>query len=127
MGNICSKSANKPDPFSTPGRTLAEGSGPNPSTQNKPTTAPLPPKLTSSTPGRTLGGPDSSSRADDARSAAARAAEERAAKANRAGGKLSAQLSSQKKQTQNQLLNSGSEAERRARDADQSAEARNWN
>ncbi|EXJ85080.1 hypothetical protein A1O3_05755 [Capronia epimyces CBS 606.96] len=125
MGNICSKSANKPDSFSTPGRTL--GTSASPQAQTKSATAPLPQKLTATTPGRTLGGPESASAADDARSAAARAAEERAARANRTGGKLSSQLSSQKKQTQNQLLNSGSEAERRARDADQSAEARNWN
>ncbi|KIW85936.1 hypothetical protein AYO21_08578 [Fonsecaea monophora] len=121
MGNLCSKSANKPDNFSTPGRTVGA------STQSKQTTAPVPQKITSSTPGRPLGGGDGASSADDARSAAARAAEERAARASKTGGKLSTQLSAQKKQTQNQLLNSGSEAERRARDADQGAEARNWN
>ncbi|EXJ71629.1 uncharacterized protein A1O5_05437 [Cladophialophora psammophila CBS 110553] len=121
MGNLCSKSSNKPDNFATPGRTVGS------STQPRQTSAPVPQKITSSTPGRALGGGDATPSADDARSAAARAAEERAAKANKPGGKLSSQLSAQKKQTQNQLLSSGSESERRARDADQSAEARNWN
>ena len=53
--------------------------------------------------------------------------QERATKANKSGGKLANQLSAQKKQTQNQLLNSGSEAERRARDADEAAQNRSWN
>ncbi len=53
--------------------------------------------------------------------------QERAAKANKSGGKLANQLSAQKKQTQNQLLNAGSEAERRGRDADEAAQNRSWN
>lgn len=121
MGNICSKSSNQPDNFATPGRTVGT------SGQTQSPTAPVPVKITSSTPGRTLGGAERSSAAEDARSAAAKAAEERASKAGKPGGKLGSQLSAQKKQTQNQLLNSGSEAERRARDADQGQEARNWN
>ncbi|OQV01352.1 hypothetical protein CLAIMM_06729 [Cladophialophora immunda] len=121
MGNLCSKSANQPDNFATPGRPVGS------STQPRQTSAPVPQKITSSTPGRALGGGDGGPGVEDAKSAAARAAEERAARASKPGGKLSSQLSAQKKQTQNQLLNSGSEAERRARDADQGAEARNWN
>ncbi|KAH0844530.1 hypothetical protein FOPE_09993 [Fonsecaea pedrosoi] len=138
MGNLCSKSANKPDNFSTPGRTVGA------STQSKQTTAPVPQKITSSTPGRPLGGGDGASSADDARSAAARAAEGQ----KRGSAAFASMLAyhpgedleltevtrsaprgpaRRKKQTQNQLLNSGSEAERRARDADQGAEARNWN
>jgi len=123
MGNLCSKSANQPDHFSTPGRTLGESAASRPQQSS----APLPQKVTTSSPGRTLGGTEGSSSPDNARSAAAKAAEERNARAGKSGGKLSAQLSSQKKQTQNQLLNSGSEAERRARDADQGAQVRNWN
>ncbi|KAL2400074.1 hypothetical protein ABEF93_005062 [Exophiala dermatitidis] len=123
MGNLCSRSANEPDHFSTPGRTV----GSSRPAQNQPSSAPVPQKVTTSTPGRTLGGAERPTGPDDPRSAAARAAEERAAKANKTSGKLSAQLSSQKKQTQNQLLNSGSQTERRTRDADQTAEARNWN
>ncbi|KIX04258.1 uncharacterized protein Z518_07812 [Rhinocladiella mackenziei CBS 650.93] len=121
MGNICSKSANKPDNFSTPGRTLGS------SAQPKPNSTTVPPKITASTPGRALGGRDGASSSEDARSAAAKAAEERASKANKTGGKLSAQLNSQKKQTQNQLLNSRSEEERLARDADERVKDRNWN
>ncbi|KAL6251149.1 hypothetical protein RBB50_001357 [Rhinocladiella similis] len=122
MGNICSKSANQPDNFSTPGHTLGSSATP------KPASAQPTQRLTASTPGRTLGGSrDGATSPDNARSAAARAAEERATKSNKPGGKLSAQLSSQKKQTQNQLLNAGSDAERRARDADEGAQARNWN
>jgi len=121
MGNLCSKSANQPDNFSAPGRPLGSSS------TAKPSSAPVPQKVTASTPGRTLGGSEGTSSSEDARSAAAKAAEERAARANKSGGKLSAQLTSQKKQTQNQLLNAGSEAERRARDADEGAQARNWN
>lgn len=53
--------------------------------------------------------------------------QERAAKANKTGGKLSSQLAAQKKQTQNQTLNAGSEQTRLARDADAATEARNYN
>lgn len=70
MGGLCSKSANEADPFAQPGRVLG--------TSSQPASAPPPRKLTSSTPGRTLGGnenPDSTRAAEDARSAAARAAE----------------------------------------------------
>ena len=141
MGNICSKSANKDDNFSTPGRVL--GAAPQPAR------VPAQPnqKLTSSTPGRALGsaGSDGASSPNDARSAAARAAQvsrevamatdmrgadvrqERAAAANKAGGKLSTSLAAQKKQTQNQTLNAGSEQERLLRSADANTETRNWN
>ena len=152
MGNLCSKSANESDNFSTPGRVVGSSN-----IKSQPTSAPVPAKLTTTTPGRQLGGGagDASTTGDNnARSAAAKAAEvssinlstlarfenfvsdhsniewgkqERAAKANKSGGKLANQLSAQKKQTQNQLLNSGSDAERRARDADQNTQARNWN
>ncbi|KAK5958837.1 hypothetical protein OHC33_000681 [Knufia fluminis] len=125
MGNICSKSANKDDNFSAPGRVLgASSDAPQPARAQTPKQA-----LTSSTPGRTLGsaGNDGASSPNDARSAAARAAEERAAAKNKAGGKLSANLAAQKKQTQNQTLNAGSEQERLGRTADANAETRNWN
>lgn len=72
MGNICSKSANKDDNFDTPGRTLGTSSDAPPRPANVPKQ-----KLTSSTPGRALGsaGGDGSQSPDNARSAAARAAE----------------------------------------------------
>lgn len=77
MGNICSKSANQPDNFSTPGHTLGSSAAP------KPASAPPTQRLTASTPGRTLGGGsdsrDGANSPDNARSAAARAAEVRIA------------------------------------------------
>lgn len=54
--------------------------------------------------------------------------QERAAKASKGNtGKLSSQLEAQKKQTRNDLLNATSEQERRHRDTDSAAEARNYN
>jgi len=53
--------------------------------------------------------------------------QERAAKASQASGKLSSQLQAQKRQTQNQVLNSVSEQERQSRIADANTEARNYN
>ena len=53
--------------------------------------------------------------------------QQRAAAKNKPGGKLSTSLAAQKKQTQNQTLNAGSEQERMARTADANAETRNWN
>src|SRR5271168_3639127 len=64
MGSLCSKSANEADPFAQPGRVLGNSSQPSP-----------PRNLTASTPGRTLGGSESTTAAEDARRAAARAAE----------------------------------------------------
>ena len=53
--------------------------------------------------------------------------QERAARSSKGTGKLSTQLEAQKKQTRNELLNAGSEQERRLRDADAAAEARSYN
>lgn len=69
MGNLCSKSANQPDNFANPGRTLGEG------TQTRAEPAPRPRNLTATTPGRTLGASEGPSSPSDARSAAAKAAE----------------------------------------------------
>ncbi|KAJ9664212.1 hypothetical protein H2198_000430 [Neophaeococcomyces mojaviensis] len=120
MGNICSKSANKDDNFSGPGRVLGSSS-------NAPARTPVPQKVAANTPGRTLGSSDGASSPNNAKSAAAKAAEERANQANRSGGKLATNLAAQKKQTQNQVLNAGSEQERQARTADANTETRNWN
>lgn len=70
MGNICSKSANKDDNFAGPGRVLG-------SSADAPSRSAVPQKVTSSTPGRTLGsaGTDGASSPDSARGAAAKAAE----------------------------------------------------
>src|ERR1700722_15577720 len=67
MGNLCSKSANEADPFAQPGRVLGNSS--------QPSSGPPPRNLTASTPGRALGGSESTTAAEDARRAAARAAE----------------------------------------------------
>ena len=69
MGNICSKSSNKPDNFAGQGRVVGSSS------QNTPSSAPVPQKITTSTPGRSLGGRDGANSPDDARGAAAKAAE----------------------------------------------------
>jgi len=119
MGNLCSKSANEADPFAQPGRVLGNSS--------QPSSGPPPRSLTASTPGRALGGSESTTAAEDARSAAARAAEGRAAKSSKGAGKLSSQLEAQKKQTRNELLAASSEQERRTRDADEAAQARSYN
>lgn len=53
--------------------------------------------------------------------------QERAARANQPKGKLGQALASQKLQTRNETLGDVSREERRARDADEGVEARNWN
>jgi hypothetical protein len=74
MGNICSKSANKPDAaFSQPGRVL--GSSAASGTPSQPARASVPGNVVSQGPGRTLGGPSSSQDTADARSKAAEAAQ----------------------------------------------------
>lgn len=65
MGNLCGKPS-KEDPFSQPGRTV--GSAPAPQSRSSV------PKISSSSQGQTLGGSNPGDR-DEARSAAARAAE----------------------------------------------------
>ncbi|KAF7512451.1 hypothetical protein GJ744_001386 [Endocarpon pusillum] len=129
MGNLCSKSANKPDAFPGQGRVVGTSSS------QPASSAPIPQKITSNSPGRPLGGSSVNSggsfdgAASDPRSAAAKAAEERAKAASRgtSGGKLSAQLEAQKKQTRSELLAAGSKEEQQARAADAAAEARNYN
>ena len=66
MGNICGKESKTSDPFSQPGRTV--GSTPTPQTAPRAAV----PKISSQ--GQTLGG-KSGNEPDDARRAAARAAE----------------------------------------------------
>ena len=72
MGNLCSKSANEPDAFQQPGRVLGASSEPRSSSTSAP-----PPKISSSTPARGVEGRDNVAGSDDARGAAARAAEVR--------------------------------------------------
>ncbi|KAJ5249052.1 hypothetical protein N7468_000503 [Penicillium chermesinum] len=128
MGNICSKSANKPDATASPGRVLGTSAQ---AQQNKASGGRVaPPKSTNwqATPGRTLGesspdGPQGSS--DEARSNAAIAAQKRAQTATTSTkGRLGSKLAAQKAKTQTQTLAEVSRDERAARDADQIAELR---
>ncbi|KAM0486865.1 hypothetical protein ACHAPX_000129 [Trichoderma viride] len=122
MGNICGKTESEP---SQPGRPLGSAPPPGPKTSR------VPPKVGG--PPRTLGGAGSdvgsavsnSSDPSDARKKAAEAAEARA-KASSKGGKLQSQLNAQKKKNLSSTLAEASNQELRARDADEAANARNW-
>ncbi|KAF8418051.1 hypothetical protein EV426DRAFT_577797 [Tirmania nivea] len=116
MGNICSK-ASDPDASSAgrrlgSGPTIAGATGTYGGALNQNPTAPIPtahkkssskPKVTG--PGRTLGESVTSGGEDDARGAAARAAEAREQAAKAAGkGALGIKLEAQKRQTRNQQI-----------------------
>ncbi|PGH20796.1 hypothetical protein AJ80_03423 [Polytolypa hystricis UAMH7299] len=126
MGTCCSKSSNSTDAFSQPGRVL--GSAPSPEANPR---ASVPPKIDSSRRttgnGRTLGGAKPSG-GNDPKSAAAMAAEERAARqaAAAAKGKLTSRLAAMKAQTRNEVLNEASRTERATRDVDAAEEVRRW-
>ncbi|PSN73135.1 hypothetical protein BS50DRAFT_672092 [Corynespora cassiicola Philippines] len=124
MGNLCGKQS-KDDNFQGPGRTL--GSAPAPATK-----ASVPARVAEggsgkkpkvSGPGRTVGGGEPSG--DDARSAAAAAAEARNTKAPT--GDLAKKLDAQKRQTQTQTLQQAAAENRAQREADAATETRNWN
>ncbi|KAI9747010.1 MAG: hypothetical protein M1815_004739 [Lichina confinis] len=120
MGNLCGKESS--DPFAQPGRTL--GSAPPPSEG----TSRLPAGVSSTVggPGHTLGGSGPSA-TDDARRAAALAAEERARSShNQAKGKLGRDLTTQKQQSRVNTLGQASRQEQQYRDADANAAVRNW-
>ncbi|KAH6660170.1 hypothetical protein BKA67DRAFT_653371 [Truncatella angustata] len=124
MGQCCGKADS--DNFQTPGRSL--GSAPP-----QPERAPVPQSRKVGGPPRTLGGSGSASGQDaggeaaaDARRKAAEAAEARAKAAQKTTGKLSEQLQAQKRQTRQDTLNEASQNELRAREADQAAQARNY-
>ncbi|OAX85259.1 hypothetical protein ACJ72_00381 [Emergomyces africanus] len=125
MGSFCSKSANPTEPFAQPGRVL--GTNPNPPQAPR---ASLPRKIGSSRadPGRTLGGQGPDQGKGDPRNAAARAAEERAAKQTSTAkkGKLSSQLAAQKAQTRNETLDEASRHNRATREVDAVEAARRW-
>ncbi|PGH33335.1 hypothetical protein GX50_03812 [[Emmonsia] crescens] len=126
MGSLCSKSANPAEPFTQPGRVL--GTNPNPPQAPR---ASLPRKVGSSqaNPGRTLGGGQGPGQGkDDPRNAAARAAEERAAKQTSTAkkGKLGSQLAAQKAQTRNETLDEASRHNRATREVDAAATVRRW-
>ncbi|KAL1306899.1 hypothetical protein AAFC00_005543 [Neodothiora populina] len=122
MGNCFGKQSTK---FEGEGRTLGStpparpvNYGTSDSTAKKSSYTPTP------AGGRTLG---SSTKAtgNDPKSAAARAAEERA-KAGQGKGKLGRQLDAQKAQTHTGTLAAASAENRAARDADAANEARAW-
>ncbi|KAB8339198.1 hypothetical protein FH972_022132 [Carpinus fangiana] len=119
MGNLCSSSSNKDDPFAQPGRTLGSAAPP----QQGRTSVPKP-KIQGS--GRTVGGAAASLPESDPRAAAAKAAEERANK-GQAKGKLAEQLAAQKKQSRTNTLEQASQDERAARAADENDQIRQWN
>ena len=68
MGNLCGKPSKESDPFSQPGRTVDSGPPPQPNPRASV------PKISGQGQGQKLGG-SSSGESNDARSAAARAAE----------------------------------------------------
>jgi hypothetical protein len=107
MGNCCGK-PDEPESgnFSGPGRRLDSAR------PQAPTTAPVPSNIGG--PPRPVG-------------AAGDAAEARAKAAPKKVGPLQAKLNAQKKQTRSDTLNDSSNQERRARDAEEAAEFRNWN
>ncbi|EAT85496.1 hypothetical protein HBI56_134640 [Parastagonospora nodorum] len=117
MGNLCGKQSS--DNFEGQGRTL--GSAPAPATK-----ASIPsnvaPKRTVGGPPRTLG---ESNVENDPKAAAAAAAEARNNKTT--SGDLQKKLDAQKRQTNNQTLQQAAEENRRAREADQATETRNYN
>ncbi|CAF9922864.1 hypothetical protein IMSHALPRED_005774 [Imshaugia aleurites] len=117
MGNLCGKPSKENDPFSQPGRTV--GSAPPPQSNSRASV----PKIDSQ--GQKLG--SSSGRAtNDARSAAARAAEERA-KANQPKGKLGRDLAKERAQTRTGTLENISQDERKRREADKTSQTINYN
>ncbi|KAI9862830.1 MAG: hypothetical protein M1824_000960 [Vezdaea acicularis] len=127
MGNLCGKPS-KSDPFSQPGRTLS-------SAPSKPTRAPVPSAAQRNHPnrapsgdkGRSLGGANTPADVSEARRKAAAAAEERARATQKPKGKLSSQLQEQKAKTRTNTLEQASADTRRMRDADEAAEARQYN
>ncbi|PYH90633.1 hypothetical protein BO71DRAFT_334035 [Aspergillus ellipticus CBS 707.79] len=135
MGNICSRSKNEPEAFSTPGRVLggSSSSNPPPPAADSAPRAPLPANTKSNwgsgPSGRTVGATDNGpgEGTADPRMNAALAAQKRAESASTAGkGKLGSKLAAQKAQTQSQTLNEASRDEVAARDADGAAQARAW-
>ncbi|MCJ1287122.1 hypothetical protein MMC26_006470 [Xylographa opegraphella] len=118
MGNCFGKESLSSENFTTPGRAVGGAAVPEPAPRA------AVPKISGQ--GRSLGGgyaPDTI----DARAAAARAAEDRAARASQPKGKLGQALAREKQQTRVGTLSEASRDERRRKDADEAAEARNYN
>ncbi|KAI9738688.1 MAG: hypothetical protein M1834_008193 [Cirrosporium novae-zelandiae] len=120
MGNLCGKPSS--DNFDAPGRPLGTSAPPSDSNPR----ASLPAKIISpskiSGQGRPIGGGGNQSTNEDPRKAAAKAAEERAAKAGKVTGPLGSKLAGQKKQTMGATLNQAAAEERAHRDAQNPAQ-----
>ncbi|OJD38801.1 uncharacterized protein BKCO1_4000102 [Diplodia corticola] len=117
MGNLCGKES-KSDNFAGPGRTL--GAAPAPSDNARASIPAAKKSAPPQGPGRTLGAGPEAGGDNDPRSAAARAAETRAANNQ-------AKTTKNQKLTNRAALEEASYAERRQRDADEMANARAWN
>ncbi|MCJ1418341.1 hypothetical protein MMC32_004688 [Xylographa parallela] len=117
MGNCFGKESSRSDNFDTPGRVV--GSAPP-----QPTPRAAVPKIDGQ--GRSLGG-GQAAETTDARAAAAKAAEERATRASQPKGKLGQALAKEKQQTRVGTLGEISRDERRRKNIDEAAEARNYN
>ncbi|MCJ1293295.1 hypothetical protein MMC34_004849 [Xylographa carneopallida] len=117
MGNCFGKESSASDNFATTGRAV--GSAPP-----QPAPRAAVPKISGQ--GRSLGGGQALD-STDARAAAAKAAEERAARASQPKGKLGQALAKEKQQTRVGILGEASRDGRRGKDADEAAEARNYN
>ncbi|KAI4106568.1 MAG: hypothetical protein LQ339_003028 [Xanthoria mediterranea] len=128
MGNLCSRSSNKPDNFSTPGRVV--GSSSSSSAPAAPTQTPRAQIPKGHGQGRTLGSTTTAAagRENEARDAAARAAEERAhsAKTTATKGKLGRELEKQRGQKRTETLEGMSAEERRRREVEGVEERRRW-
>nr|POE49359.1 hypothetical protein CFP56_32509 [Quercus suber] len=122
MGNCCGKQSD--DRFTGEGRTLgaAPASTPPSSTTN-PRTAAAPRIKATTSGGRTLGNTAGSA---DPKTAAARAAEDRA-RATQGKGKLGKQLAAQRSQTQATVLAQTAKDNVAAREADSVAQTRSYN
>ncbi|KAK5120932.1 hypothetical protein LTR85_005716 [Meristemomyces frigidus] len=122
MGNCCGSESEN---FKGEGRTLgAQPANAPPRGENA--RAAAPPKISGPQGGRTLGkGSQVPGESQDPKTAAARAAEERA-KASQGKGKLGRQLDAQKAQTQTGTLAQNARDNVATRDADAAAQTRNW-
>ncbi|KAI9656786.1 MAG: hypothetical protein M1821_003425 [Bathelium mastoideum] len=121
MGNCFGKQSSSADDdnFAGAGRTI--GAAPQPQGPDANARGTIPARISQ---GRTLGGGDAVDE-EDPRTAAARAAEERASKAQGKGA-LGKKLDAQRQQTRTNTLEQASRENRLARDADAAAQTRNW-
>ncbi|KAF2401422.1 hypothetical protein EJ06DRAFT_555994 [Trichodelitschia bisporula] len=127
MGNLCGKESKN---FTDGGQTIRQADE-RARARAAHTTAPAPANRAPARPPQKLGGNggDSGGDAVDARTAAEARAAAAEARANKAqgSGKLADQLAQQKKGGMNAALRQAADENRRAREVDQTSEARTWN